>query len=387
MSPVPSLLPIPDCPLQPDHRTLGPLKSLRPDPQVLVQALLPWFGGHARDLPWRRSRDPYAIWVSEIMLQQTQVQTVIPYWERWMQALPDLPALARAPEERVLKLWEGLGYYSRARNLQRAARLLVDRGTPVPDTVDALMALPGIGRYTAGAIASIAFLQPAPILDGNVIRVLTRLYALGGDPRASRLNAQLWNLATQLVQAAASTRAPNACSALNQGLMELGALICTPRNPECGQCPWRRQCKGRAEGRVHRLPGGRRPAPPVHLRRVVVVAEHGGRRWVRQRPPESVNGGFWEFPECELPAGSDAVRVAADWLGNASAQFEPLGQVRHAITRHRILLEVLHLRGKPRRAPGQATRWVSTSQLAALPLTGAHRRIVRRWPGPPAPAS
>ncbi|MBN8249863.1 MAG: A/G-specific adenine glycosylase, partial [Verrucomicrobia bacterium] len=317
----------------------------------------------------------------EIMLQQTQVRTVIPYWERWMQALPDVPALARAPEERVLKLWEGLGYYSRARNLQRAARLLVERGAAVPDTVEGLLELPGIGRYTAGAIASIAFLRPAPILDGNVIRVLTRLFALGGDPKASRLNARLWTLAEDLVEAAASTADPLACSASNQGLMELGALICTPKDPCCGECPLEPHCRGRALGRVPRLPGGSRRATAVPLRRVVVVAEHRGRRWVRQRPADAVNGGFWEFPERDLAEGSEALQVAADWLGTSPSRFEALGQVRHAITRHRILLDVLRLRGAPRRGAAMSARWVSPQQLAALPLTGAHRRIARRFLG------
>ncbi|MCW5558222.1 MAG: A/G-specific adenine glycosylase, partial [Verrucomicrobiae bacterium] len=261
----------------------------------MAAALIPWFRARARDLPWRRTRDPYAIWVSEIMLQQTQVRTVIPYWERWMQALPDVAALARTPEDRVLKLWEGLGYYSRARNLQKAARLLVERGGVFPDSVEGLLELPGIGRYTAGAIASIAFHRPEPILDGNVIRVLTRLFALGGDPKSSRLNARLWGLAEQLVRAAeASAHAPGACSALNQGLMELGALICSPREPHCAECPVASHCRAHALGRAHRYPGGGRVPDTVKVCRVVVVAEQGGRRFVRQRPDGAVNGGFWE---------------------------------------------------------------------------------------------
>ena len=169
-----------------------------------VQSLLAWFASNARDLPWRRTRDPYAIWVSEIMIQQTQVRTALPYWERWMRALPNLGALAKAKPERLHKLWEGLGYYTRVRNLQQAAQIMGEKhGGKVPPDFDNLLALPGIGRYTAGAVCSIAFNQPKPILDGNVIRVLTRRYGIAGNPREPKTNARLWRLAEQLVRQAA----------------------------------------------------------------------------------------------------------------------------------------------------------------------------------------
>ncbi|HEX4644651.1 MAG TPA: A/G-specific adenine glycosylase, partial [Verrucomicrobiae bacterium] len=172
--------------------------------KAVVAALLTWFAQNARDLPWRRTRDPYAIWVSEIMLQQTQVKTVIPYWERWMKALPTIKALARATPEKIHKLWEGLGYYTRVRNLQKAAqKIMADHDGQFPETYEEILALPGIGRYTAGAICSIAFNQPTPILDGNVIRVLTRLFAIRENPRDKSTNNQLWQLAEQLVSEAA----------------------------------------------------------------------------------------------------------------------------------------------------------------------------------------
>src|SRR5690242_15502981 len=205
----------------------------------LVATLLRWFAANARDLPWRCTRDPYAIWVSEIMLQQTQVKTVIPYWEHWLRELPTIKAVAKASPDKIHKLWEGLGYYSRARNLHQAARQIVGKnGGKFPENFDDVLALPGIGRYTAGAICSIAYNQPTPILDGNVIRVLTRVFGMRGDPREKRRNAKLWQMATRLVEAAA----PNSCSELNQSLMELGALICTPRNPRCAECPVSRDC-------------------------------------------------------------------------------------------------------------------------------------------------
>src|ERR1035437_6082269 len=247
----------------------------------IVPRLLAWFAQNARDLPWRRTRDPYAIWVSEVMLQQTQVKTVLPYWERWMRALPTIAALAKAKPHTLHKLWEGLGYYTRVRNLQRAARLIVEQhGGRFPNDFDALLALPGIGPYTAGAVCSIAFDQPQPILDGNVIRVLTRLCGIGGDPRERKTNARLWQLAKELVLRAAETDArtsasPHAshtrcdgatarrvtppasrpCSQFNQSLMELGALVCTPRQPRCGVCPIAKHCVAYQEDRVDQLPG------------------------------------------------------------------------------------------------------------------------------------
>src|SRR5438552_2719593 len=191
--------------------------------RAIIESLLKWFGEAARDLPWRRTRDPYAIWVSEIMLQQTQVKTVLPYWERWMQALPDIESLAKARTETIHKLWEGLGYYTRVRNLQKAAQVIMEiHGGRFPRDFEAVLALPGIGRYTAGAICSIAFNQPKPILDGNVIRVLTRLFGIGGNPRETQVRSKLWEIAHELVVEAAQTPA-----LLNQSLMELGALICS----------------------------------------------------------------------------------------------------------------------------------------------------------------
>ena len=188
------------------------------NPTNIVQSLLAWFAQNARDLPWRHTRDPYAIWVSEIMLQQTQVKTVLPYWERWMRALPNLGALARARPERLHKLWEGLGYYTRVRNLQHAAQIIGENhGGQIPEDFDDLLALPGIGHYTAGAICSIAFNQPKPILDGNVIRVLARLYGIASDPRGPKTNARLWQIAEELVRQAAKAEARSGSPAHSTG--------------------------------------------------------------------------------------------------------------------------------------------------------------------------
>jgi A/G-specific adenine glycosylase len=361
-----------------------------------VDALLKWFAASARNLPWRQTLDPYAIWVSEIMLQQTQVKTVIPYWNRWMKEFPDVVTLARGAEAEVLKLWEGLGYYSRARNLQKAARLIVDdHGGRFPESVEGLLGLPGIGPYTAGAIASIAFNQPEPILDGNIIRVLTRVYALPGDPKERRLNGRLWDLARTWVTAASTLPlqpiphlvTSGNCSALNQALMELGATHCTPKSPNCDGCPIRSDCRAARDGTVESFPETAARPTTVHLRRVAVILRHGETFLVRKRPVGAVNAGFWEFPECDIPAPAEnAIGAASTWTGIAPESFETLGVLIHSITRYRIRLEGVQATVKPKRVPRSLrlenpageSDWLPLRQLADLPFTAAHRRLVRR---------
>ncbi len=345
----------------------------------LVAALLKWFDANARDLPWRRTRDPYAVWVSEIMLQQTQVKTVIPYFNRWMSALPDLRALAEAPAGTVHRLWEGLGYYTRVRNLQRAAQLVVARHDGVfPERFDDVLALPGIGRYTAGAICSIAFHQPAPILDGNVIRVLTRVFNIADNARERRTTDRLWRLSTTLVKSAEQSHAPAACSALNQSLMELGAIICTPRAPQCEQCPLQESCGARRAGRAETLPNLGKRAPTIARRFVAAVVSRDGKWLVRQRPEGVVNAHFWEFPNVEIPPAAteaDARAALEQELGARLDTLEPLGLVKHSITRFRITLEAFGCtlaHGKPRPSAGG---WKTPAQIAELPFTSAHRRV------------
>jgi A/G-specific adenine glycosylase len=345
----------------------------------IVSALLDWFGQNARDLPWRRTRDPYAIWVSEVMLQQTQVKTVRRYWERWMRALPNLAALAKASPERIHKLWEGLGYYSRVRNLQKAAQLILkEQDGKFPESFEAVLALPGIGRYTAGAICSMAFNQPTPILDGNVMRVLTRLFGIDGNPREQPANALLWQLAEQLVQQAATHATPSACSHLNQSLMELGALVCAPRQPQCGNCPVARFCIALKQGRVARLPAlGSRPRA-TSRRFIAFVAQKGGRFLVRQRPAGVVNAHLWEFPNLECAeAKPDLNRMANSVLHGTTAVLEPLCVIKHSITRYRILLEVFRVAGSYAAPPAPSDgRWLKLNEMRRLPFTGAHKKIL-----------
>lgn len=343
---------------------------------VLARRLVTWFRRHARDLPWRRTRDPYAIWVSEIMLQQTQVKTVIPYWERWMTQLPGLKALARAPQARVLKLWEGLGYYSRARNMRRAARLLVrDFDGKFPADFEAVLGLPGIGRYTAGAICSIAFNQPHPVLDGNVIRVLTRLFGITRNPKERRTNERLWRLAGEFVSAA--RRRTNGCSHLNQALMELGATVCLPKNPRCAHCPVRTECVALRTDRVDRLPNLPRRAKATPRRFMAFVLKDSGRYLVRQRPNGVVNAGLWEFPNVEVDVGRviDPRTIAGQVLGLRLETVDDLFTVRHTITRYRIALDVFSGRVGAKATPGQ---WLTLAEINSRALASAHRRIFEK---------
>jgi len=315
------------------------------------------------------------------MLQQTQVKTVIPYWRRWMRELPTIASLARARPERVLKLWEGLGYYARARNLLAAAQQITLRHRGCfPSTFDEVIGLPGVGRYTAGAICSIAFNQPVPILDGNVIRVLSRLYGIGTNPRERRTRDLLWRLAADLVNEAARIQkgTQRNSSDLNQALMEMGAIVCTARQPRCLHCPVRRSCVAFQTGRVNQLPvSGRKP---VSVRRhcAALVLARNGKFLVRQRPDGVVNARLWEFANVELPhRGPGAVESLAIGLGLDSISAQRILRINHSITKHRITLDVYRsntqVAAKKLRCLGT---FRSLKQLQELPLTGAHRKIL-----------
>ena len=358
--------------------------------------MLDWFAANARDLPWRRTRDPYAIWVSEIMLQQTQVKTVIPFWNRWLRELPTIEAAAKAPSAKIHKLWEGLGYYTRVRNLQKAARQIVAecrrRGnesqtenkseTPhvvtykFPEKFEDILALPGIGRYTAGAICSIAFNQPKPILDGNVIRVLTRIFGIAENPKEKRTNAWLWQLAEELV-CNSKLKIKNSklcCSNLNQSLMELGALVCTPRNVQCRICPVKNLCVAFRENRVDELPnlGKREKASERHF--VAFVVKRGGKFLVRQRPAGVVNAHLWEFPNIEANGAKlDLPGIFKSEFGAVPETILPLCTVKHSITRYRITLEAFSASSSRISSAGGV--WKTPAQMQALAFTSAHKKL------------
>lgn len=351
---------------------------------AIVSSLLEWYARNARDLPWRRTRDPYAIWISEAMLQQTQVATVIPYWERWMRAFPDVRALAAAPPEKVLKLWEGLGYYARARNLHRAAQLLVQASDArMPGDVSGWLALPGIGRYTAGAICSIAFNQPVPILDGNVTRVLCRILGIRTDPRDKETNRLLWERAAELVETAhrlGSSRVPR-CSHLNQSLMELGALVCTPRQPQCSRCPVQSVCVAFCSGLTESIPQARVRVKTIQKIRICWLIEHRGRVLAVQRPGRGVNAHLWEFPTLETNGDTldKALAIAEKICGARPDNGHRAGMIRHSITNHRYIMQVY--RGRIAQRPpvkDSALKWLTLAQIRRYPFAAAHRKA-SKW--------
>ncbi len=358
-----------------------------PVPERIVAALIAWFAVHARALPWRRTRDPYAIWISEVMLQQTQVQTVIPYWERWMKTLPDVTALAQSPLSVVLKLWEGLGYYRRAQHLQAAARvILTEFGGRFPDRFETVLSLPGIGRYTAGAICSIAFEQATPVVDGNVARVLARLQGMTAPAGSKRATTKLWRSAQELVELAHRDypKYQRPCGSLNQAMMELGATICTPREPACHRCPARTFCVAFRTGRAEELPKKARPVRPTEQRIAVFVLGRQGRFAVRQRPDGSRNAHLWEFPNVEIKKARgarslrsvDVAALARASFGCAPRTVEPLCQFTHAVTRFRIRLTayLVTIDGSSD-LPGEFT-WRRLRELDQLAFPSPHRRVL-----------
>lgn len=342
----------------------------------ITQRLLAWIAGGRRDLPWRRRRDPYAVWISEVMLQQTQAATVVPYFENWLARFPDVQALAAAPLDDVLKVWEGLGYYARARNLQAAAQCIVEQhGGSLPADRRALLALPGVGRYTAGAILSLAFGQAEPVLDGNVRRVLCRLYDIAEDPRAPAVERSLWELAAVLVEAAP----PGQAGDLNEALMELGALVCTPVAPVCSACPLREHCLAHARGTAAERPIRRPKAPPPHFDVVAgAIRDRQGRCLIVRRPAQGLLGGLWGFPggvlEPDEAATEGLARTIREQTGVEMRAGAPLARIKHAYTHFRITLhafagELVSGEAQPLRCA--EVRWVTHQALAdyAFPVT------------------
>jgi A/G-specific adenine glycosylase len=341
--------------------------------------LAAWYRRHARDLPWRGTADPYAVWISEIMLQQTQVATVGAYYRRWLERFPDVRSLAEAAEADVLKAWEGLGYYSRARNLLRAARQVVERfGGKLPREAADLRTLSGVGPYTAGAIASIAFGLDEPVLDGNVERVLSRVFAIEGDVRSTSGRRHLWELARRLIPRG---RAGD----FNQAMMDLGAVVCRPRRPACAVCPLSGLCLAAARGIQESLPRKPPRKKPPHYDELAAAIWKRGRLLVVRRQAEGLLGGLWELPggrgrEGESPAAALA-RLLEEQVGIEAAVGGELTVIRHAYTHFRITLHVLeatHVAGRPRAIRCTACRWASRSELAALAFGRAHRLALAR---------
>jgi A/G-specific adenine glycosylase len=341
------------------------------------QCLLTWFEQQARALPWREHRTPYRIWVAEVMLQQTQVATVRDYYERFLARFPTVEALAAASLEDVLKLWEGLGYYSRARSLHRAARQVVATyDGELPADLEALRRLPGIGPYTAGAIASIAFRIPAPAVDGNVRRVFARVLALSEPSRA------------ELEQAVCLWMPEDAAGPFTEGLMELGATVCTPRSPRCELCPWRALCRAREQGAQQAYPSvkARRVTPHYDVTAAVTLRDDPDtgepRVLVAQRPEEAMLGGLWEFPGGKREPGETLAaclrRELKEELDITISVQEELTVVRHAYTHFRITLYAFICRlesGEPLCLACKDFRWATLEEVQALPMAVTDRKI------------
>jgi A/G-specific adenine glycosylase len=335
------------------------------DPRLATR-LVRWFRAERRALPWRERRDAYRVWISEAMLQQTRVATVIPYYERFLTRFPDVRALAAAPVEDVLAHWSGLGYYRRARTLHRTAQLVAARGGEFPRTRDELLELPGIGPYTAGALASLAFDAPEPLVDGNVERVFARLFALRGAAGSPALKRRAWEIARELVPQGGGA------GEWNEALMELGALVCLPREPDCAACPWEQLCAARALGRAADFPAPKVRKAGVEVELEALLFERRGRILLRRRPEQGRMAGLWELPTREL--GSQ--RLFPEPLPGGLRAGAILARLRHTITHHRIRLALR--RGELERAPrGAQWRWVDEQVLGALALTGMTKKALR----------
>jgi A/G-specific adenine glycosylase len=352
------------------------------DPRDVTRRLARWYRAHARDLPWRATRDPYAIWLSEVMAQQTTLEVVVPRWERFRARFPTVEALARAKERDVLAEWSGLGYYARARNLHRAAKAVAAAGR-FPGTLEAWRALPGVGAYTAAAVASIAYGVPEPVVDGNVVRVLCRLRALRLDPKAPATLARIRALARPLVP----TRNPGD---FNQALMELGALVCTPRAPRCSACPLRTLCRAAASGTPEAFPRAPRRPPTRHVHLVAAIVERG-KKILLVEDREMV-AGHLAPPMLRVRAGNPSANSLRRWWKRFAARdvsaIEAVATLRHSVLERRYLVSLFTFKENPpssvarprrRRRTVPRIRALSPSQISRVAHGGLLQKVLAAW--------
>jgi len=341
---------------------------------LIAPRLLAWYDRSGRDLPWRRTADSYHIWLSEIMLQQTGVNAALPFYQRFLEHFPTISVLAAAPVERVVEQWAGLGYYSRARNLHRAAQIVVEKHQGAfPDDPRQILALPGIGRSTAGAIGAIAFHRPTPILDGNVRRVLCRLFSLQEPPRSPAAERRLWSWAEALTP----EERPGDYA---QAIMDLGALLCTPARPDCAVCPLADLCRARQSGKEREIPVRQRKKPVPLVEEVGILLNRKGRFLVRRRPLEGLLGGLWEFPTTRVAAEEGPEAAAARLLAELGFRADPLpaGTVRQTYSHFRLALGLYlgELTEISRTRTTDEETWLSPAELVDLPLHGAHKKAL-----------
>lgn len=345
--------------------------------ELIQKQLLAWYKKYQRDLPWRRSRDPYAIWISEIMLQQTQVITVKPYYLHFLKTFPTVKKLANAKLDSVLKCWEGLGYYTRAKNLHKAAKTIVsDYQCQLPSSIEDLIKIPGIGPYTAGAIASIAFDLDEPVLDGNVMRVLCRLFTIKTNPKESDTQKKLWTLARKMIPTGQA-------SFFNQALMDLGATICTPSKPSCETCPISDCCKAKKAKLQHELPLKVKKKPVPHYDIGIGVVWKKNKILIDQRKDEGLLGGLWEFPggkiaKNEKPQACVKREIKEELAVNVKVN-NLLIIVKHAYSHFKITLHVYecdYVSGRPKAVECAAWKWVSLDQLDDYTFPAANHKII-----------
>jgi A/G-specific adenine glycosylase len=363
--------------------TIGTMATPPPPATItaLRQHLIAWFAAHARPLPWRQGYHPYQVWISEVMLQQTQMERGVLYYQRWLKRFPGFAEVAQAEEEEVLKLWEGLGYYSRARNLHALTKIVMtDHGGELPNTLNGLLALPGIGKYTARAILSIAYEQDYPVEDGNVERLFARLFAIDEPVKSTLAHERIWDLAEALLPRGEAR-------AWNQALMEFGALVCVRSTPRCALCPMTRECQSYQQGATTRRPVSGPATKTIPLTYwVAVIRDDAGRFLVRQRPAGQRWAKLWEFPSAPLSTGTDPAQAVVDTIaqdtGLAITIDTPLPLVSHSFTKYRATLHpfLCRLHG-PLPRETHTSRWLPLADLDALAFSAGHRQVITTLQG------
>lgn len=344
---------------------------------AIQKKLLKWFGENQRALPWREKYEPYQVWISEIMLQQTQVKTALPYFDRWMQSLPDIASVSKASEDHLLKLWEGLGYYSRVRNIKKAAQqIMSEHGGVFPSDYDSILALPGVGKYTAGAIASIAFNQDRPLVDGNVMRVLSRIFLYSRNTRTPEADKLMWKWAEEVLP-------KGEARAFNQAMMEFGALQCTPSSPNCALCPLASECGAYQKGIVSQIPDRGPKKFHKNIRVALAVIKKDGKVFIQRRPSSGLMGGLWEFPGGKIEEGESPQQALGRELieetGFKVRNMKILRNIKHAYTSYKVDLhcyEAEYESGRLKLGAASQGKWVKIEDLKNYAFPAANVELI-----------
>jgi len=351
------------------------------DYQFFRKALLGWFAENQRDLPWRRVYDPYHVWIAEVMLQQTQMERGVAYFNRWMEQFPDIDTLASSSELSIMKAWEGLGYYTRARNVMKAARILVEEfQSRIPENYDQLLSLPGIGPYTVAAILSIAFNRPYPVIDANVERLFARLEDIDQPVKDKNVQQKIRTLVTELLP-------EKHIREFNQALMEAGALVCTPKIPDCVHCPLQLHCKAYQAGTVANRPVPRKKQEKIHINMACTIIIRENKIFIQQRRYDDVWGGLWEFPGGRIKQGESpsmtAIRELYEETEFEAVKVKPFETVTHFYTRYRVTLHsfmatIKNRKTEPKLNAALQYRWASIEELDMYPFPAGHRQLIEK---------